>query len=104
MRRVTVVVAIVSAINMAVAIVILRLSSSPARYVVPLAIVSALVVAGLVLPERRRVLFLCAAVVELVLGILGMFSIGLPLVAASVVLFVAADAPAERQPLSRRDL
>ena len=97
MRRASVVVAIVGAINAAVAIVILRLSSSPALYVASLAVVTTVVVVGLFRPpEGRRLLFLSAAVVELLLGVLGIFSIGLPLIVASVLLFVTADAPLPR--------
>ena len=94
MRRVSVMVAFVVAINTMIAIVILRLSSSPALYVASLAVVTTVVVVGLFRPEGRKLVFNSAAVVELFLGMLGIFSVGLPLIVASVVLFVAADVDA----------
>src|SRR5688500_10359036 len=47
MRRTSVIVAVVTVINVAVFIVILRLSSSPALYVVSLAVVTAAALVGL---------------------------------------------------------
>ena len=96
MGRITVLATIAVAINTAIAIAVLRLSSSPALYVGSLAVVTTAVVVGLWRSEGRRLLFYSAAAVEFILGFLGIFSVGLPLIVASILLAAAAaaDTPA----------
>jgi len=91
MRRLSTMVAVVLAINLGVAIGVVRMSSSPAFFLISLALASTLVILGLVRRDRLVISFRTAAVLEFLLGLIGLFSIGLPLVVASILLLSAAD-------------
>ncbi|MGQ0521520.1 MAG: hypothetical protein ACT4PX_10280 [Actinomycetota bacterium] len=84
-------VAVVGGTNVAVAVGIVRMSSSPTFFLTSLALASTLVVLGVLRPSQRTLAFRSAAVVEFLLGLIGLFTVGVPLLVASMVLFAAAD-------------
>lgn len=91
MRRLATMIAMVGAINLGVAIGIVRVSSSPAFFLISLSLASSLVIFGLMCRGRLAIAFRSAAVVEFLLGLIGLFSVGLPLLVASILLLAAGD-------------